>query len=411
MQPLLQQLAVVWKAVLHQATVRELSNCLWACAKLGYSNAEVWSCSIAAALQQLGPNANGQDLSNLAYALAVAVDPHSSDSLVVYEQQAGTGELLVRITSLLVARIEGPAANSISVRHISTVLWANAKVGKVPAAKDVEVLLQAYTRPWPAAVGHSTSSNTAAQSLANALWAVSELQQLSGADLNLPNALWRQLLGPKQLQQIASGGAHAVSSTLRALGLLATAEGHTLAVPFAQQCAAQLLQGPTAQQISDWSPVDIAAAVFGCSKIGVKDMQFLQAVAAASPDWLPAASAANVNQIAYACAKLRFRHPQLMDALVHHGKQLMHGDRHHVHVITPRQDERVTLAATLSWAVAVLNFNHLAGDVKALLVGSGIKHMQESFPGAVARMFPPPAASTDFTSTSNLVISTRSRLT
>eukprot|EP00878_Enallax_costatus_P011098 GHUV01011591.1.p1 GENE.GHUV01011591.1~~GHUV01011591.1.p1 ORF type:complete len:406 (+),score=121.09 GHUV01011591.1:644-1861(+) len=331
-------------------------------------------------MQQLGPDANGQDLSEFAYSLAVIADSKSGAVPGVSEQE--TANVLAKVTGLLVERVSGADARSVSVQSISNVLWANAKLRVAPAAGQTEALLQALARSGTADMGNSS---TAAQSIANALWAVSEVQELSGTGLKVQDAVWEQLLSPYRLLQLAAGGPHAVSSTLRALGQLATADGHTLPVPFAQHCAAQLVYGPTAVRVGEWSPVDIAAAFWGCSKIGVKQVSFLQSAAAGASNWLPSATAPNINKIAWACAKLRFRDQQFLEALMHQGKQLMQHDKQLEHV-TPSSEERANLAATLSWAAAVLNLPELSGDVKALLVSSGIRHMQEPLSPAVARM-------------------------
>jgi hypothetical protein len=137
---------------------------------------------------------------------------------------------------------------------------------------------------------------------------------------------------------------------------------------FAQTCALQLLQGQTAQQLDTWSEQAVANSMFACAQLGVYDDRFLSNVCASAPRWLAGSVAAGLQQVAYACRVLQFRDPQLLAGIVQRSKQLLAQQRGR-----PLQgSQRVTPAAQVGCAAAVLDMQALAVDAGELLANSGV---------------------------------------
>jgi hypothetical protein len=269
-----------WLAVLPQARPRELASVLYACAKLHCTNEQLWSATIAAFMQpECVRQANAQDLSTIAYALATAgvaeqptaapegagsVSSSSNSSSVsavpglAVEQVQLALQVMALQLAVLLSPAEAAAAGADHAQSIVKVLWAHAKLGCAMGSQELLLLLQTLAQP-------SLLQAADAQALANTLWAVSELQQLPAWQQQQPEQrkaavkalqqVWVQLLAPLQLRKIARGSPQAVANSLLALGRLgAGGPGqHAIAVPFAQECALQLLDGPTAQKLDTWS--------------------------------------------------------------------------------------------------------------------------------------------------------------
>jgi hypothetical protein len=68
---MLQLLAPAWIAALPAATIQDVANALICWSKLGYTDAKLWGSSLAA-VPGLCSAADGQDLANIAMALATA---------------------------------------------------------------------------------------------------------------------------------------------------------------------------------------------------------------------------------------------------------------------------------------------------------------------------------------------------
>jgi predicted permease len=70
--PLLDQLAGIWVALLPSAGAQALSNVLWACSKLRYTNPTLWSSTVATFVQLLqeSDDFTDQSVSNVMYSLA-----------------------------------------------------------------------------------------------------------------------------------------------------------------------------------------------------------------------------------------------------------------------------------------------------------------------------------------------------
>jgi hypothetical protein len=71
--PVLQLLAPAWQAALPAATIQDVGNVLLCWSKLRYTNAQLWGSSLAA-VPGLCSAADGQDLANVALALATAAE-------------------------------------------------------------------------------------------------------------------------------------------------------------------------------------------------------------------------------------------------------------------------------------------------------------------------------------------------
>lgn len=271
-QPLLELLLPIWTAALPQASPREVASVAHACTKLTCTDEQLWSSTVAAFMQQgFLQQANARDLSILAYSLATAAgsvgQPGSSSSGgsvpgVAAEQ---VQSILQAIAAQLAALLQQPAASAISCQSIANVLWAVAKLESSITAAQLVGFMNAMVQPRMLAAADD-------QSLASSLWAISQMQQLLAAQQrNGPQTrrqqsqakeqqqqheqehIWHRLLGQEQLAKLAQGSPQAVSNTLLALSRLSSGPGHALSVPFAQQCAAQLLSGPTAQQLASWN--------------------------------------------------------------------------------------------------------------------------------------------------------------
>jgi hypothetical protein len=71
--PILQILAPSWQAALPAASIQDVANALLCWSKLGYTNAQLWGSSLAL-VPKLCSAADGQDLANVAIALATAAE-------------------------------------------------------------------------------------------------------------------------------------------------------------------------------------------------------------------------------------------------------------------------------------------------------------------------------------------------
>jgi hypothetical protein len=285
-EELLSVLLPRWLDVLPQARPRELASVLYSSAKLHCMHEQLWSGTVAAFLQPTCiQRANAQDLSTMAYALATAAadmqQSAAAEAAAVHEE-TGTGitssssssssrgvsavpglapeqvQLALQVLSLqLAVLLSKPEAVAPDVcQSIVKVLWVHAKLGCAMGHQELLLSLQTIaSEPLLQAAD--------AQALANTLWAVSEVlqlptwqQQQQQAAVEALQQVFMQLLSPVQLRKIARGNPQSVALVLLALGRLAAGgpeQQHVLAVPFAQGCAKQLLEGPTAQRLASWN--------------------------------------------------------------------------------------------------------------------------------------------------------------
>jgi hypothetical protein len=198
--PLQRWLDSKWRELLPEAGERELANVLWAWARIGQPDQQLWADTLAAFMQMAASSS--------------AADP------------AGLAQ------------------------GTSNTLWACAKLRRPPTAEQADVLLQAMVQP-------AVLAATKPQAVANAVWALSELVMRNRVAVS-PAAL-QQLLGQEQLRMLALvGTAQAVANTLLALARLATAPAPLLSVSDGQQRAQQLLDGAQQRGLDAWNSQHLA---------------------------------------------------------------------------------------------------------------------------------------------------------
>jgi hypothetical protein len=110
--------------------------------------------------------------------------------------------------------------------------------------------------------------------------------------------------------------------------------------------------------------------MWACAKLGVVDAAFFDAVAAAAPSWMPAAGAAEVKQLVWSCSVLQFKHEQLTAAALHRSLKLI---RYHGRNQLPASG-KLGVAAVVGYAVASLDMQQMAGDVRELVASTCVAH-------------------------------------
>jgi hypothetical protein len=106
--------------------------------------------------------------------------------------------------------------------------------------------------------------------------------------------------------------------------------------------------------------------MWACSQLDVFDAAFCDRAAKAAVGWLPSAVGADVQQLAWACTRLQFKHEQLMTGLLQRIKQL---------ALKQQKRDPLGMVIVVCHAVAMLDMQHLAGDVRDLVAstaGSGV---------------------------------------
>eukprot|EP00882_Tetradesmus_deserticola_P023367 GHRQ01025427.1.p2 GENE.GHRQ01025427.1~~GHRQ01025427.1.p2 ORF type:complete len:244 (+),score=91.77 GHRQ01025427.1:19-750(+) len=166
---LLDKLAGVWDTVLPYAETRQLSNVLWACGKLQYTNPQLWSSTLAAVQQRLTAGQQdfiGVNIANMLHGLANVAAQGRVPGVAPADVEAAVRQLCecmrVMVTHPL---LEGASSQN--------ALWACAKLRINPGDAALNSMLQALARP---ALREAMES----QHISNALWAVSELQHECG---------------------------------------------------------------------------------------------------------------------------------------------------------------------------------------------------------------------------------------
>uniref|UniRef100_A0A383V4U6 Uncharacterized protein n=1 Tax=Tetradesmus obliquus TaxID=3088 RepID=A0A383V4U6_TETOB len=101
--------------------------------------------------------------------------------------------------------------------------------------------------------------------------------------------------------------------------------------------------------------------MWACGKLRVHDAAFLERAAAAARSWLLKAGAPNVRQVAYACRELQFKDEKLVAGLVNCAQQVQQRG----------QQQTLAMTAEVGCAVAELDMQQLAGNVKSLVASSG----------------------------------------
>jgi hypothetical protein len=364
---LLKRLAGVWDRVLPDAQPQALANVLWACGKLRYSNAELWSSTLDAFMQQLQQGKSERasfDIANVAHGLANVAMANSGKVPGVDrpEVTAAMCEMVERMRVLVTA----PSLDGVSPQHISNTLWACAKLRISPGDAAVDTLVRAVSRP-------AMLEAAVPQNVGNTLWAAGQLRQECKWQPKVDQRVWQRLLSEEQLPRIADRGQPKdLASTLLALYWLSSAAagaGPALDRGFARQCAAELLRGKVAGQVAAWEPQQLANSMWACGMLDVYDAAFCDRAAAAAVRWLPSAVAADVQQLAWACCKLQYKHEQLMAGLLQRIKQLALKQQKQYRQQSVQRDP-LGLVIGVCHAVAMLDMQQYAGDVRQLVATS-----------------------------------------
>jgi hypothetical protein len=381
--PLLDALAGIWDSVLPDAEPRQLANVLWACGKLRYTNVQLWSSTLAAYMEVLQHNEQHipcQELSSVLHGMATVAA--ANRGVVPGFSWFAAEEAVCQVVGRVCTCVSPPLQKAVSPQAISNALWACAKLRINPGDAALDTLLQAMAQP-------AMLSAAAPQALANTMWAASELQRRCGWQPQLQQQVWQRLLGEQQLKNLADRGTpNEVSNTILAVMRLSTAAEATAAAglaaapvisqEFAQQCALRLLQGRISQQLKAWSSQAIANSMFACARLGVYNARFLGDASALAHKWLPGAAATGVEQAACACKVLQFRDGRLMAAVVKRSKQLLQQrGRGQLY----EGSLRCKLAAQVSYAVAALDLQQLADDVRELVIISGVAQQHDTDAG------------------------------
>jgi len=330
---LFKQLASLWLELLPDAQLQGCATVLWACAKLGVvSDAQLWNRTWAA------------------------------------------------FFSLLVEKVEN--GSTVTPQNVSIVLWACAKVRKQPTADEHQLLMHALLQP-------DAVSAAKAQAIANTVWALGRLQQLSGWQGGVSEQDIQQLLGQGQLQMlITSDNNQAVSNVLMSLALLATGPHSLLSLSFSQHAAKQLITGTSPGSLKSWKLQHITMSMWACGELGLFDEQFMAAAVAAAPQWVPKAANPEVVQALAACAQLQYRDYGFLQQLLQQGLQLLQlqpGERvGRLRPLSPA--DKASLAALCSLSIAQLDMRELAGAAKALVASSGIGKQARTHPSNLWRL-------------------------
>jgi hypothetical protein len=367
---LLDSLADIWSRVLPQSDARGMSNVLWASGKLRYANAELWSSTLAAFLDQLQHGRQDdvacQAVANTMHAVANAARASRGQvpGVSAGEVEGATRLLLARMR----VYVTHPLLEGVQPQDISNALWGCAKLQIAADGPALDSLLQAMSRP--AMLEAATS-----QGLSNTLWAAAELQQHCRWQPKVQPRVWQRLLGEQQLRRIADKDTpQGVSNALLSLAWLAMparpSAAATISQHFAQECALQLLEGQVAEDLRLWYGVDVANGMWACAKLELVHKPFFDKAAAASPKWLPEAIAADVRQVAWACEVLRLQDISLVGGAVKRANLLLEQQQQQQHGMRVQGFDALGLVAVVSHAVAALDMQQLAADVKALVASS-----------------------------------------
>jgi hypothetical protein len=119
----------------------------------------------------------------------------------------------------------------------------------------------------------------------------------------------------------------------------------------------------------------------------------VKAAAAAAAHWVPASLVKSVDQAAAACAKLQYRHPGLMAALLQHGQQLLLPASAEGRKQRTQQSngsgpaDKDTIVGKLCSAVTHLDMQQLAPQALQLVTISGIVRRAHSHPSNLRRLW------------------------
>jgi hypothetical protein len=164
-------------------------------------------------------------------------------------------------------------------QNVSNPLWACAKVRKQPSVDELQLMVQTFLQPQMLAAAKP-------QELANVLWALAELCRLPGWQGGVSEQDMQQLLGKRQLQLLAADdGCQPTSNVLVGLASMVTGPAPLVATAFARDCGKQLL-ALTGDRLLKTNAQHITNAIWACGELKLAETPFVAAAVAAAPRWV-----------------------------------------------------------------------------------------------------------------------------
>lgn len=340
---LLSKLSSIWASVQPDAQARGLCNVLWASSKLGYHDSNLWSSTLAAFRSKI-KIANCRQLCNVAYAMATAtVSNRGSVPGCAREEVQQTMHVILGSVYVIVTN---PQLEDVTPQDLSNFLWALSKLQIHPGQPEIAAIVRAVVK-------QQMLEQSTPQHVATVLYAFSELRDRCNLRTALAQRSWQQLLGDRQLAQIArSRVPQDVANTLLALARLTSS--NVMDSGFGQNRAAVLLQSAPSWDLTQWTAQNISNSLWACDKLHLADESFLKRVADAAEHWVPQSIARNVAQAATALGNLQYRDQPLMTALARRSMQLL---QH-----SPKSDrsDLMNLTVAMGLSIAQLDMYPLA---------------------------------------------------
>jgi hypothetical protein len=333
--PLLTDLLKIWWQQLPEAQMRQCANVLWALARLGIADTSIWGMTLDAFLYQLQRN------------------------LLAYD---GVGH--------------------INAQEISMVIWACAKAGRPLDAEQVELLLQAFTQP-------AVLAAAAPQAVSNVVWGLSELHKLPSWDANTDcSAQVKIVLGDAQVRLVAvEGASQAVANVVLGLARISCkAFWPLISTVFAENCLRKTLEHVDVWRLERWAATDVAKILWACGQLRVCEPKLLKAVALSASTWLSAGSSVTLGVVAWAFARLRYKDLHTMKLLVQQSSVLLQRSTaaRGRGTAAIQHDEAVKLVSQVSWSLAQLDLQALAGDIPKMLLLARVANFTRPLPDAAA---------------------------
>ncbi|KAF6253418.1 hypothetical protein COO60DRAFT_421020 [Scenedesmus sp. NREL 46B-D3] len=138
--PVLQLLAPTWQAALPASSIQDVANALVCWAKLGYFDAQLWASTLSV-VPGLCSGADGQDLSNVALALATAAEAGGGAVPGVNREEAE--EVLRVVTHQLVSMVTAASADAAGAAAAAAVAGGESS-GKGVTMSNIATLRWAH---------------------------------------------------------------------------------------------------------------------------------------------------------------------------------------------------------------------------------------------------------------------------
>ncbi|BDA46187.1 probable RAP domain-containing protein, chloroplastic [Coccomyxa sp. Obi] len=287
---------------LSEFTARNLSNSLWALAKMGHNPGEAMLNAMAAEVAKKFGGCNAQNLANIAWSYATLSHNPGEELLEAIAVQA-----------------EKKLAE-FSPQNISNLLYAFAKLEYKPNA----FLEQASQAAVP------ILTNFTPQALSNTVWALSKLDTL---DETLFTAIVQQVL-----EKLTRFNAQNVANTVWGFANLGFDPGQQLWDAVAQN---------SNYTMHDYSPQNIANVLWSYAKMGKRYEDLLSSASAHAAHTMSAFQPQSVANFCWAFATLNVAPSnQCLTALAEHAN----------HTLKQFSPQNISNTA---WAVATLQFKHL----------------------------------------------------